>query len=61
MSKKGLVIASVFSAAVVLGGCTPRQPIPSNSPAYQAGPSTKLGHSHHNKYHKCHCKHLRHR
>lgn len=58
MSKKGVVVASVLAAAVVLGGCTPRQPIPSGSPAYQAGPSTKLGCLHHFKYR---CKRTHHR
>ena len=58
MSKKGVVVASALAAAVVLGGCAQRQPIPSSSPAYQAGPSIKLGCSHHCKYH---CKHTHHR
>ena len=51
MSKKGVVVAAVLTAAVILGGCAPRQPIHSSSPAYQTGPSTKLGCSHHCKYH----------
>ena len=54
MSKKGIVVASALVAAIVLGGCALRQPIPSNAPAYQAGPNTKLGCSHHCKYH-CKC------
>ncbi|QTS83912.1 hypothetical protein [Coxiella endosymbiont of Amblyomma nuttalli] len=48
MSKKGVVIASVLVAAVILSGCTPQQPAHLSSPACK---KVKMGYSHHGKYH----------
>lgn len=51
--KKGVAIVSAIAAAVILGGCAQREPMPPSHTSYQAGPSSKLGHHcvhhHHHK------------